>query len=44
MTFGIRKYWKNFENPSIWVFEDVFGDICFVVNTFVENLEKFDLF
>ena len=44
MTFGIRKYWKNVQNPSIWVLLDVFGDIWICNNTLRKNLEKFDLY
>ena len=44
MTFGIRKYWKNFQNPSIWGLFDVFGEIWICNIGIGKNLEKFDLY
>ena len=44
MTFGICKYWKNFQNPSISVFYDVFGEILISNNGIGKNLGKFDLY
>ena len=44
MTFGIRKYWKNVQNPSIWGFFDVFGEIWICIIGIGKNLGKFDLY
>ena len=44
MTFGIRKYWKNFLNTSIWGFYDVFGEIWICNIGIRKNLGKFDLY
>ena len=44
MTFGIRKYWKNIQNTSIWGFYDVFGEIWICNIGIRKNLGKFDLY